>query len=163
MQALRIQDLAPESQTFTLRVTGEKKYRLRPMSIADAEWMAETWGQEKLNEIFAQLRTKELCRIIFRLLDEESQAAFARQKVTITNEETGDKVEQEFGGVPLMLRMIAGIDEFAGIVQCLRKVIGVSDRYLEVVEEEEKKRAQILAEIQAKRETTSQTGAPSST
>jgi hypothetical protein len=133
MDAIQLEDLIPQGATFTLRKT-EKTYRLNAVSLGDELWMNQQFG-ESLSDIFQNIRMKEICRIVFRLLDDEDKEDFAARDVTIMNE-LGEKVTNRIGGAELLFLMVSGFQEKIEIFEALLQTIGISRPILNKMKEE---------------------------
>lgn len=136
MQSIRIEDIVPQGAKFKLRSTG-RSYKINALSLADEIWINEEFGKG-LEDIFKQVKMKEICRIIFRLMDEGDKEEFAAQDVTIMNEQ-GEKITKRLGGSELLFLMISGFQEKIDIFQALLQTIGVSRPLMDKLSEEEKK------------------------
>jgi hypothetical protein len=133
MQAIQLEDLVPQGAQFTLRKT-EKTYRMNAVSLADEMWINQTFG-ESLGEIFKNIKMKEICRIVFRLLDDEDKEDFLARDVTIINE-MGEKLTQRMGGSELMFLLISGYAEKIEIFEALLQTIGISRPMLNQLKDE---------------------------
>lgn len=132
MDTIRLEDIIPEGATFTLRKTG-KTYRLNPVNLSDELWMSNTFG-ERLDDIFKNIRMKDICRIVFRLMDEDDKQDFAAKDVAFMNEE-GETLEKRMGGAELLFVLVSGYAEKIEIFQALLTTIGVSRPMQEALEE----------------------------
>lgn len=121
--SLKFEDLVPQGDSFTLKKTG-KTYHLRPFTLADEIWMADTFG-ESVEAIFKSMKMKEICRIVYRILEDEDKKEFKAKNVLLINEE-GEEVEKRIGGYELLFLQIAGYSEKLEIFKSLLQTIGVS-------------------------------------
>jgi hypothetical protein len=142
---IKLEDIVPQGATFTLSRT-KKTYRLRPVSLADEIWLNKEFGAQ-IETIFREVRMREICRIVFHQLEEESKADFAKQTVTIMNEE-GDKVSETKGGAELLFCLIAGFAEKMEIFNALLQTIGISRPMVEKLVAEDEKKSQASPEAQ---------------
>ena len=156
MKPISLTDLIPRGATFKLAST-EKEYRLRPVTLSDEKWMAETFGAD-LQDIFSQMRMLQVARIVFHQLEEEDKADFAQQSVTVMNED-GVNVTKKMGGPELLFWQIRGFDEKIEIFKALMQTIGVSRTMLD---DFEKDAAKEIAEAD-KKKASPPTGPESST
>jgi hypothetical protein len=131
MESITLADLCPQPAEFTLKSTG-KTYRLRPVSVGDQQWMLNKYG-DKLQEIFAQIRTQEICTIVIHQLAAEHLEEFAAQDVQILIEETGERTKKRLGGAELLKQMIQGVGEILEIFKALQKTIGMSQPVMEKI------------------------------
>lgn len=157
---LNLEDIIPRAAIFTLRLTGIT-YAMRPVSLSDELWLKNTFGSG-LQKILEEMEMRPICRIVFHLLDEKSKEHFAKQTVTIMNEE-GDKVSETKGGAELLYCLISGFDEKMKVFQALLETIGLSRPIQEKFVEAEKKKLQDLAKSIPTPSATEPTGPGSST
>lgn len=136
MDTIRLEDIIPEGATFSLKKTG-KTYRLNPVNLSDELWMSNTFG-EKLDDIFKNIRMKDICRIVFRLMVEEDKQDFKAIDVQFINEE-GETLDKRMGGAELLFIQVSGYPEKIEIFQALLTTIGVSRPMQEKLESGEKK------------------------
>lgn len=145
--SIKLEDLIPQTGKFTLSITG-KTYRLNPVTVVDEIWMTDEFGG-RLEEIFAQMKMMEICRIVFRLMFPEDKRDFKRKTVKVVNE-MGDEEEYQLGGAELLAAMIRGVNEKIAVHQALLVTIGVSrpvqkrlaEQALEETQGEEQKKSQ---------------------
>ena len=120
---LTFEDIRPEKASFTLKSTG-KKYTLRPVSMDDEIWLRERFGDD-IEKIFTEIRTQEICDIVFHQLDEASKEGFTAQEVTIMNEE-GEKITEKRGGSKLLRCFLIGFEDKMLVYNALMKTLGLS-------------------------------------
>lgn len=128
---LKLEDIVPRPSSFTL--SNGKVYHLRAVTLGDEVWMAQEFGGEKLRAIFDRGEMLPICRIVFRLLSEEDKAEFAKQTVTIMNEE-GDSMQETLGGYRLLYTRISGFSEKQAVLTALLETLGISRPTLEKIE-----------------------------
>jgi hypothetical protein len=145
MKPVSLSDLNPQGSSFTLQSTG-KTYRMRPVTLADEKWLAETFGTD-LQKIFQEMRMLQVARIVFHQLVEEDKADFAQVEVTVMNEE-GLQTKRKMGGAELLFWQIRGLNEKVEIFKALMETIGISREIQSGidadVQDEEKKRLESL-------------------
>jgi hypothetical protein len=133
MKPIALTDLKPTPGKFYLKAT-DREYTLRPITMDDELWMIRTFGHE-LQNVLAQLRTHELCRILYRLLIDEDKQDF--RPVDIHDlDENGDEVLVRKGGVELLAHRITGIPEKLCIYHALMETFGISRPMMEALKEE---------------------------
>lgn len=123
MSELSIEDIQPKRSFFELKVTG-RRYHLHPVMLEDEIWLRHEFG-DRLKEILQEVEMEPLCRIAFRLMEEEDRATLQAQTVTITNEE-GQSVSETLGGVRLLRCLVMGLDEKLAIYRAVMATIGLS-------------------------------------
>lgn len=138
---MKLEEIIPKRTELKLS-SSKKVYHLRPVSLEDEIWMHEQYGDE-LQKIIGEMRTKEVCRIAYRLLEEKED--FLEKNVTLVDER-GKKVTEKRGGIELLYCMMLGLDDKMAVLRALLAAIGISRPMLDkVIAEEEKKRARIAA------------------
>lgn len=121
---LKINDIRPQASKFKLKYTG-KEYRLRPMSFDDELWLHRQFG-DQVEEIFKELKIEPICRIVYRLMENEDRSDFTERTVTIIDE-NGKKASDTLGGARLLMAMIiGGLEEKISIVQACLDTVGAS-------------------------------------
>lgn len=122
--SMDLSQIRPKESTFKLRFAGEKVFTMNPISLGDEIWLEGTYG-DRIGEVFENVNTKEISRIVFRLLKVEDKSFFKKQKVDLVNEE-GEESEIEIGGVALLQSLISGWEEKVVILNALLENIGLS-------------------------------------
>lgn len=133
---LKLEDIIPAPATFKLRLT-DKTYRLRPVSLDDESWMNSTFG-DKLGDILGKIEMRGVCRIVYRLMEDEDRESLSSRKVTLMNE-AGEKVSETKGGVELLYCLISGHAEKMAVFEALLQTIGISRPMMKQLTEDEKK------------------------
>lgn len=141
---VKLEDIIPRQASFSLRQKPDVVFKMRPVSLRDEVWMKNTFGAD-LPKILEEMQMRQVCRIIFHLLEEESKEHFVKTTVTIINEE-GDKVSETLGGAELLYALVSGFDEKMTVFQALLETIGISRPVQEKLVDAEKKKLQKLAE-----------------
>lgn len=135
MEAIQLEDIVPQGASFHLKKT-DKTYHLNPVMLSDELWMQQTFGAE-LEIILKEVRMKEICRIVFRLMTDEDKQDFLKKEVQFINEE-GDSMTKSIGGAELLFLLVSGFNEKIAIFEALLRTIGVSrpiqDALTDVVE-----------------------------
>jgi hypothetical protein len=139
---IKIEDIVPKGSSFFLRAN-QKTYRLNPFTLADEIWMSETFGKS-IQEVFSEVKMKEICRIVFRLMNEEDKQEFAAQTVKIMNEE-GESMEIRRGGAELLCLLVSGFNEKIAIFQALLDTLGVSRPVVEKISQSEDQKKNPIA------------------
>lgn len=121
---MNLMDLKPQESSFYLRAA-KREFVMNPITLADEVWLDEVYGQDKIQEIFANVNIKEISRIVFRLIKPEDKVFFKTRTVYFITED-GEEVEKELGGVELLQTMISGNEEKLAIINALLENIGVS-------------------------------------
>lgn len=125
MKPISLSDLTPEGATFTLHSTPGVEYKLRPINLADENWLAETFGKD-LDAVFREVRMMPIARICFHQMETESKRMFAQQDVVFINEE-GVETTKKIGGAELLFwQMQGGMNEKMEVFLALMKTIGIS-------------------------------------
>lgn len=117
--------LIPKETKFTLRQVPDAEFKMRPINLRDEIWLKDTYGEDGIKEVFENVNIQEICRIIFRLLDEESKKFFQKQDVNIIDE-NGEQITETLGGVQLLYSLISGWDEKIKLLNKLLENIGIS-------------------------------------
>lgn len=123
MNEIKLEDIIPQGSSFTLKRT-EKTYYLKPVSLADELWISQTFG-DQLQEIMSQVKMKEICRIVFRLLEDDSKQEFRAKDVELINEE-GESMTVRLGGAELLMCLVSGYGEKIQIIEALMDTLGAS-------------------------------------
>lgn len=123
-EVISVEDIIPAPSKFKLQATGDKVFRLRPMSLADRIWMRQEWTEKKIQEIFLTQDMSELCRIIYHQL--ENRELLKKQKVKFINEE-GDEAHHEIGGVKLLISLLSvSYLEQQSVLEALMDSMGIN-------------------------------------
>jgi len=117
-------EMKPKESRLKLKAL-KKELVLNPITLSDEAWLDDAYGAEKVTEIFEQVNIKEISRIVYRLLNNESKSLFKKQMVTFIDE-NGDSAELELGGVELLRTMISGWEEKLALLNALLENIGAS-------------------------------------
>ncbi|OFZ54976.1 MAG: hypothetical protein A2428_03120 [Bdellovibrionales bacterium RIFOXYC1_FULL_54_43] len=128
MRPIKLEELVPLPGEFYLRAT-QKTYHLRPVSIEDRVWITSKYGSE-LQQIFREVRAKEIAAIAFHQLTDKDKADFKKKTVEIVDEE-GNTKETELGGVVVLRMLIQGNDEITAVLTALLHTIGISEPLIE--------------------------------
>lgn len=138
---MKLSQVLPKSISFNLRLLGDN-LTLRPVTLEDEIWIADTFGESGIEEIFETVNFVEISRLVYRLLDDDSKPKLKKQDVTYYNEE-GEETIVSVGGVQLLYRLISGLDEKEAIIGALLKNLGFTDKMLdELGDSSSKKKAQ---------------------
>lgn len=121
---MNLLDMKPKESKLKLKSL-KNDLTLRPVSLADEAWLDEQYGSKEITKIFNEVNIKEISKIVFRLLDNESKKIFKKQIVEMIDE-NGDSSEVELGGVELFRSMIIGWDEKVALLNALLENIGLS-------------------------------------
>lgn len=138
MKPVKLEDLVPQGAEFNLKQTG-KTYKLRAVSAADEIWMKQTFGDD-LQKVFSEVRIREICRIVFRIMEQDSKASLAVRDVTIMDE-SGKEEKIQLGGVDLLMTLVSGISEQVEILKALLQTIGISRPMIDGFEAEAEKKS----------------------
>lgn len=141
MTTIQLEDLIPQEARFTLASTG-KTYRVKPFSLQDDMWLNRTYGAD-LEKILRDMRWVEIARIVFHQLHDEDRAEFAKQTVTIVNEQ-GERINETIGGVDLMFRMIHGYADKKAMYDALLEALGLSKPIQEKLLSGDQKKSLVL-------------------
>lgn len=141
---VKLEDIIPKKAAFSLRQKPGVVFAMRPVSLRDEVWLKNTFGAE-LQKILQDMQMRQVCRIVFHLLEEESKEHFAKTTVTIMNEE-GDRVSETLGGAELLYALVSGFDEKMVVFQALLETIGISRPVQEKFVEAEKKKLQEMTD-----------------
>lgn len=123
MKPLSLRDLVPAKAKFRLANT-EREYTLRPISLGDQLWIAETF-QVGLEQILAKGMIKEMIGVAFHQLSENDKSDFARREVTVMDN-AGEKHARMLGGATLLAELIHGPSEIVSISEALLRTLGIS-------------------------------------
>jgi hypothetical protein len=136
MKQITLADICPQPGKFSLKLTG-KEYTLRPITIADQAWISERFGKQ-LQDIFREVRSKEIAQLAYHQMDEQSKAEFEPKDVVIHNEDTGERTNSKIGGWRLFAAQVSGMVEMEGIFKALLHCIGISQPLIDELEAEVK-------------------------
>lgn len=138
---MRLEELVPQGSEFHLAIPN-KTYHLRPCTLADEVWLQKTFGA-KLESVFNELKTKELCRIAVYLMDDKEKEDFIKRTVTFIDD-SGEKLSTELGGYELLMTLISGIKEKKEVCQAILQTVGLNRPVLEKLElEQAEKKSQL--------------------
>lgn len=121
---MKLNELKPTKTTLKIS-TIKKKLTVNPLTLNDEVWLSERYTEEELQQIFLEINIKEISRIVFRLLDNESKKAFKAQDVDIILED-GSVVTKNLGGVELLRNACVGWDDKLALIEALNVAIGNS-------------------------------------
>lgn len=145
MDPIKLSDIRPEPSSFTMKAFPGGPIQLRKFTIMDQDWVRSRYGEE-ISKVFAEVRVKDLCTIVVRLLaNDADRARLAPQNVKFQNEDTGEITEGRMGGAALLASLIDGTDELLGMLQALLRTIGISqplEEKLSAEQDAEKKSTQ---------------------
>ncbi len=148
---MKIEEIIPKRTL--LKLSGTKTVlHLRPVNLEDELWMHETFGKD-IQKVFAEIRTRDIARIAYRLIEEKSQ--FKASTVKIMNEQ-GDEISERRGGVDLLFCMMLGINDKLAVYRALLEAIGISrPQFDKLAAEEQKKSLKATKKGTGKRSSTS--------
>lgn len=139
---MKLSEILPSKTNFKVAALDDE-LNLSPITLADEIWMSEVYGENGIKEIFERVNFAEICRVVYRLLDNESKSKLKKQKVIIYNEE-GEESEVEIGGVKLLYALISGWDEKNHIMGALLKCLGFTEQMVDdLAESSGKKKDQL--------------------
>lgn len=72
-QSLTLRDLKPKEASFTLEAFPEQKFTLKKFSLLAQLWCKETFGDDRLKEIFKDQYLPDLAKIAYYLLKEKEK------------------------------------------------------------------------------------------
>lgn len=121
---MNLLELKPKHSKLKLKAI-KQELILNPVTLADEAWMEEQYGAKQIAEIFEQVNIKEISRIVFRLLDNDSKRVFKKQTVEVIDE-NGDSHDVELGGLDLLRASIIGWQEKIALLNALLDNIGIS-------------------------------------
>lgn len=121
---MNLADLRPKPSSFKLE-NHKQVFNLNPLNLSDEVWLDETFGAERVAEIFATLDIKEIVKIAYRVLTHESKSSLKAQEITIIDGE-GNESTGELGGINLLMSMISGNKDKLAVINSLLEVIGAS-------------------------------------
>ncbi len=133
---IELKDIVPRGATIKLSMKN-RTYRLRAVTLDDEIWMNETFGST-LEDIFKNLKMKEVCKIVFHQMEEEDKQDFLAIDVEFINEK-GEKLLKRMGGSDLLMIHILGYSEKIALYEALMETIGLSRPLQKKLSEEEKK------------------------
>jgi hypothetical protein len=119
-----LNSIKPKESNFYLRITN-KTYTMRPITMADEQWLERTYGQKQMQDIFEKLNLIEIARIVYRLLVNEDKESFKKQTVRFVNED-GDEETEELGGYKLLISLVSGWEEKIALTNALLENMGFS-------------------------------------
>lgn len=128
-------------QNAKLEIKG-KEYILRKMTLADEAWLQDTFGGDALEKIFSEIKLSELCRILYRVLDDKKD--FLAKDVEEVNDD-GELVKRRLKGHEVLMQSLEGKQVQIDIVEAILQTIGISRPMLEELqgsEEPKKKQTQ---------------------
>lgn len=128
---VNLEDLIPQASVFELAKTG-KTYRVRPISLEDEVWLAETFGPS-LQRLLTEVNFAALARIAFHQMELEDQKEFLAKDVEIVNDE-GEKATVRIGGYKLLLGMLSGRPEKDRLCTAVLETFGISRPIVERLE-----------------------------
>lgn len=143
---ITLEELVPQASQFTLKKLPGVTFHLRPVSVDDELWLQREFGA-RLQMIFERVSIREICRIVFHQLEEESKEHLAKRSVTIMNEE-GEKVTQAVGGADLLRCLISGMPEKMEVVRALTETIGISRPVMDKLIADAEKKSQLESQSQ---------------
>lgn len=123
--------------TIELWLDGDDKdpteFNLRPFSLKDEVWTKDKYGDE-IDAIFKEMRMKEVCEMVFRLLVEKNKLPARHVK---EYDDDGVEVEVLQTGPQRVMEGIRGINHKIAVFSALMKTIGLSKPLLNEVEKKE--------------------------
>lgn len=112
-------DLIPERAELVIK---DKVYHLRPVTVEDWAWFENRWGQDQVDVNLQQMKTSELCVVIFRLLEEKNE--FLPTEIDDYDDD-GNVLKRKITGPERLSREILGISGIRDAVQAFQKSLGV--------------------------------------
>jgi hypothetical protein len=146
--ALKLEDLKPTDATFTVKHEGFKDhvFTIKKLTLRDEVWLQDTFKND-LQQIFRDINFREISRIIYHQLDEESKKLFKKQSVVYQNED-GDEITEQRGGYQLFFDIISGMEEKIKIFEALIEAIGLSRPLQAKVAADAQKKSEDLTQSQ---------------
>lgn len=134
---MNLSDLKPRGSKFFLK-SANRDFNVNPVSLSDEEWLSSEYSSEEIFRVFTDIDMDEICRIAFRLMDNESKLFFKMKEVTFATED-GEEITENIGGIKLLKAMVSGLEEKIAILQALNDTFGVSRPEVKPVEPNKKK------------------------
>lgn len=123
-------NIVPKESSFKLKIKNDKgeeydkSFHMRSINLNDEIWLQKEYGTA-IGKVFEEVNTKEISRIVFRLMEDEDKLFFAKRDI-ITVDEDGNKQELTIGGLKLLRYMISGWEEKIAVLNALLENIGLS-------------------------------------
>lgn len=141
---IELKDIVPK-QTV-LKLSNGKEYKINPITLRDEAYFQQIWNKDEYAKIFTEVRVNDLCRILYRLMDNEHKKDFAPIK-QIDYDENGYEIEKSIGGIELLSSFIVGIQDKIAIINCILEAIGISQPMRDQIEDEENKKKIIKSQL----------------
>lgn len=125
---MKLEDLVPQSSEFFLSLPN-RAYTLRPCTLADEAWLQKTYGA-KLQAVFTNMQTQELCKIAIHLMNDKDKEEFAIRTVTFLDE-AGKRLSMELGGWQMLMTLVTGMMEKKAICEAVLQTVGLNRPILE--------------------------------
>lgn len=103
----------------------KKPLIINEITLNDEVWLSEEYGEDALRTVFETMNIKELARILFRLMDNDSKKLFKAQEFESVDE-NGEETIEKIGGVELLTLLCIGNDDKLALISCFVDVLALS-------------------------------------
>lgn len=127
---MQLEELIPESVTFTKKIKGEGEDReltfiLRPFSLEDESWLKRAYPGDALKKAFESMNMDAISRIAFHQLEVECKKELMKIKFMDMDEE-GKDIEVAKTGPQKVAHLVIGYPEQMELLKALLKTRGFS-------------------------------------
>lgn len=136
-RVIKIEDIIPEKPEFYVRKL-DKRFSLRLVDLDDSVWIRSKIGSaERLQEICSKLEWEEICKIVFRLLEDKSD--FMAYECEEINDD-GEKIRVKVSGPRALLKAVTGLEEGVKMLGALNSSMAKSNPIVDRALREEVKK-----------------------